>query len=89
MPRAKGTPNYNSLTVGEICKRLKFNPIQDLIRLRSHEDASLELQAKITNDLLPYIYPKLTAVQVSGAITHTVEADQEIKKMIGKVFCHE
>jgi hypothetical protein len=79
MPRPKGSPNIRSKTVGEICKTLNFNPIQELINLRNSTHIvidkdgnsfevgiSPELKEKICNDLLPYIYPRLTSTQISG-----------------------
>ena len=79
MPRTKGSYNYKSLTVGKICERLGFNPIQELLKLYNEKYMALdkvgnpielcnspELRAKIASDLLPYIHPKLSAIQVSG-----------------------
>ena len=61
-----GRKNIQNTTVREICIKFGFDPIEELIKLRKSKDISIELQAKIANDLLPYIYPKLSSVQVSG-----------------------
>jgi hypothetical protein len=79
MPRPKGSPNIKSLTVSELCKKYKFNPVKELIELKNSEytivdkegiphvvGVSPELKAKISTDLLPYIYPKLLHTTVAG-----------------------
>jgi hypothetical protein len=76
--RPKGSLSRRNRTVFEICSELKFDPSRELIKLRNetntvidkdgnpHEvGVSHELKEKIYNDLLPYIYPKLSALQVS------------------------
>ena len=80
MARTPGSISRRSLTVGELCKKLKFNPVQELLELKNKTFVSVDkegnqvvvvgiepsLYAKICLDLMPYIYPKLSSVQVTG-----------------------
>jgi hypothetical protein len=82
--RPKGSSTRKHLTVGELCKKLKFDPVNELITLKDQlftridKDGnqveigcSPELKAKIMVDLLPYIHPKLSTVEVKGEIDIT------------------
>jgi hypothetical protein len=66
MARTKGSINYKMLTMEQLCRKLNYNPLEDLIEIRSDPDCPRELRAKIATDLLPYQYAKLSSIQLSG-----------------------
>ena len=85
--RPKGSISRKSKTAAEICSELKFDPIKELIKLRNNSETSPELKEKICSTLLPYLYPRLTAVTVSGDQDNplTIKINPELQEMIEKI----
>lgn len=65
MPRPKGSPNVRSKTFGEVLNSKKRNLLHDYLALLEHPDCDIQLQEKIISTCFPYVYPKLTAAQIS------------------------
>jgi hypothetical protein len=99
--RPKGSISRKSKSVAELCSELKFDPIRELIRLRNTIKTvidkngnpqkigiSHELEAKIYSDLLPYIYPRLTATQLSGDKENPLSfgLNPEIMEVVKKII---
>lgn len=64
--RKKGTPHKKSALVREILENNGINLVEEiLVRLPG---LSKDEQVKALTQMLPYVYPKLTAVEHSGSV---------------------
>jgi hypothetical protein len=66
MPRTKGAISVRSKTFAEIVKGQKEHPLVRYLKLLNHPDITIELEEKILSTCFPYLFPKLTAIQLSG-----------------------
>ena len=69
--RAKGTPNKKTAELMELLG--DYNPVKRLIEIAQDENTSLDMQVKINLDLLPYIYPKRKAIDMTAGETPEVK----------------
>lgn len=65
--RKKGTPSKKSLLVREILENNGINLIEKIIEILPALEPEEKVRALI--QLLPYVHPKLTSVEVNGLMT--------------------
>ena len=64
--RAPGTPNKRTTELIERLAELKCDPVEGLARIAADANTDVALRARVYADLLPYLYPKRKAVELSG-----------------------
>jgi hypothetical protein len=72
--RAKGTPNKKSVELRERCEALNGGKslVETLIQWAQEEydEGDRKEAAGIMGKALPYVYPQLKAVELSGSVAH-------------------
>tara|TARA_Y100000310_G_C20342752_1_gene650586 strand:- start:36 stop:401 length:366 start_codon:yes stop_codon:yes gene_type:complete len=71
--RQKGTPNKRSQDAIERLEALKFDPLEEMVRIARSDDSTLELKARMCAELAGYKYPKRKALEVTGNVHQTFE----------------
>lgn len=78
--RKKGTPDKKSILVREILESHGINLVEQIIvrlpKLKTEE------QVKALIQLIPYCYPKLTAITHSGSIESTEGANASVAEQL-------
>ena len=64
--RQKGTPNKRTVELAEKLAEMGFDPVATLVAIARDPSATPELRAHCAADLLPYLYPRRKAVELSG-----------------------
>ena len=64
--RAAGTPNKRTADLADRLKALKCDPVKGLAAIAADPATDTALRARVYADLLPYLYPKRKAVELSG-----------------------
>jgi hypothetical protein len=62
--RPVGSVTRASLTMREICSKLKFDPSKELLKIFNQPDTPRAERIKIATDLMPYLHAKISAVQI-------------------------
>lgn len=70
--RAPGTPNKRTLELIERLAELDCDPLQALVTIANAPATDTALRARIFADLLPYLYPRRKAVEVTGSAENQV-----------------
>ena len=78
--RQKGTPNKDKLLCRELVEAVLGGPIPEKISQLALEIHDKKERANILSGLMPYCYPKLTSVEVSGEIDSNVNVEQKIQE---------
>ena len=65
--RAPGTPNKRTTELIERLVELECDPVEGLARIAADPNTDAVLRARVYADLLPYLYPKRKAVELTGA----------------------
>jgi hypothetical protein len=75
----------------ERLEALGCDPLEGLARIAADPSTDTALRARIYADLLPYLYPKRKAVEVSGPDGGAVEIDTEqiLDEIMRKLFPNE
>jgi hypothetical protein len=82
LPRTKGAVGHRSLTVARLCEKLGFDIPSVLIGLTREKRIVLdkttgepieispdpELIRKVCADLMPYVYPKLSSIEIQANV---------------------
>ena len=64
--RAPGTPNKRTAELVERLAELECDPVEGLVSIAADPSTDPALRARVYADLLPYLYPKRKAVELSG-----------------------
>ncbi len=64
--RTAGTPNKRTAELTERLAELGCDPLEGLARIAADPATEPALRARVYADLLPYLYPKRKAVELSG-----------------------
>ena len=64
--RVAGTPNKRTVELIERLDALGCDPLEGLARIAADPATDTALRARVYADLLPYLYPKRKAVELSG-----------------------
>jgi hypothetical protein len=76
--RKPGTPMKRTVLAREILAKHGCDPIEMLARTMADEkNVPLDLRMDCAKSLLPYVYPKLSAVEVSGPDGDSVRVEHE------------
>lgn len=70
--RVAGT-HRRTQEIQELLESLGHNPIKAMVEIANNPKASLDLRGRMNAELLPYLYPRRKAVEVSGADGHAIE----------------
>ena len=87
--RTTGTPNKRTVDVMERLEALGCDPLEGLARIAADPTTETALRARVYADLLPYLYPKRKAVEVSGPGGGAIKIDDEqmservMRKLLG------
>jgi hypothetical protein len=73
--RTAGTPNKRTADLAERLEALGCDPVEGLARIAAEPGTDSALRARVLADLLPYIYPKRKALELTGADGGVVEVD--------------
>ena len=65
--RTAGTPNKRTAELIERLAELDCDPVEGLARIAADPTADAALRARVYADLLPYLYPKRKALELTGA----------------------
>ena len=65
--RAPGTPNKRTAYFLDRLAELDCDPLAALVAIAGDQATDLQLRVRILTELLPYVYPKRKAVELSGA----------------------
>lgn len=70
--RKKGSLNRRTVELTERLEQLGCDPVAGLVSIAADQTATLELRARCYESLLPYLYPKRKAIDVTvaGEISH-------------------
>lgn len=71
--RTRGTPNKRTVELAERLEQLGCDSVAGLVHIAADETASLELRARCYESLLPFIYPKRKAVDITHVTSMTYE----------------
>jgi hypothetical protein len=63
--RTAGVPNKRTVELTERLAALGCDPLAGLVQITADPTAELALRAKVLSDLLPYMYPKRKALELS------------------------
>ena len=63
--RLKGTPNKSTNTVRELLSSLGCDPIEGMAKIAIDENVDIRIRAQMYRDLAPYVYPRLSATDLS------------------------
>jgi hypothetical protein len=75
--RVPGTPNKRTVHARQILEEHGADPVEMLAKTMSDEMVPLDLRTDCAKALLPYVYPKLSAVEVSGPNGDAVRVDHQ------------
>ena len=64
--RAPGTPNKRTAELVERLAELECDPVEGLVRIAADPNTDAVLRARVYADLLPYLYPRRKAMELSG-----------------------
>lgn len=64
--RAPGTPNKRTLHLLDRLTELGCDPLESLVTIALDPATDLALRVRILSDLLPYLYPKRKAVELTA-----------------------
>lgn len=64
--RKKGTPNKRSVLASDIFKKLKYDPLDSLIKLAKSKKLPKDLQIRVDQELCGYLWPKRKAIEITG-----------------------
>lgn len=64
--RVAGTPNKRTAELMQRLAELECDPLEGLARIAADPATDPALRARIYADLLPYLYPKRKAVELTG-----------------------
>ncbi len=64
--RLPGTPNKRTVYARQIIEEHGADPVEMLAKTMNDEKVPLDLRTDCAKALLPYVYPKLSAVEVTG-----------------------
>jgi hypothetical protein len=73
--RTAGTPNRRTTDLMERLEALGCDPLEGLARIAADPTTDTTLRARVFADLLPYLYPKRKALEMTGADGGAVEID--------------
>jgi hypothetical protein len=83
MPRPKGLPKTGGRQPGSVNKKTAYarqileehgvDPVEQLAKAMKDENVPLEVRVDCAKALLPYVYPRLAAVEVTGRDGRPVE----------------
>jgi hypothetical protein len=82
--RAPGTPNKRTTELVERLAELDCDPLEGLAAIAADPNTDAALRARVYADLLPYLFPKRKAVELSGHDNSPIEVRWigEIKRTI-------
>ena len=80
--RPVGSPNKRTLNARFVLEDLGVDPAAFLAHAMRDEDNPLEVRIDCAKSLLPYVFPKLSAVQVSGPDGEAVKVEHEHSLML-------
>lgn len=76
--RVKGQPNKRTIHAREVLEEHGADPVAMLAKTMTDEDGvPLDLRVDCAKALLPYVYPKLSAVELSGPDGDPVRVEHE------------
>jgi len=75
--RLPGTPNKRTVHARQILEEHGADPVVMLAKTMSDEKVPLDLRTDCAKALLPYVYPKLSAVEVTGRDGEAVKVEHE------------
>jgi hypothetical protein len=84
--RLPGTPNKRTVYARQIIEEHGADPVEMLAKTMNDEKVPLDLRTDCAKALLPYVYPKLSAVEVTGRDGGPVEVEQDkmlVQRMMG------
>lgn len=90
--RTAGTPNKRTADLAERLEALGCDPLKGLARIAADPSTDTALRARIYADLLPYMYSKRKALEVSGPDGDAIKIDNEqirgaiARKLIPEAF---
>jgi hypothetical protein len=89
--RAAGTPNKRTADVAERLEALSCDPLEALAKIAADPINDTALRARVYADLLPYLYPKRKAVEISGPDGGIAEIDlagakEKLMQMLDRKF---
>ena len=73
--RTAGTPNKRTGDVMWRLEALGCDPLQGLAKIAADPNTDTTLRARVLADLLPYLYPKRKALELTGPDGGAVEVD--------------
>ena len=73
--RTAGTPNKRTVELMDRLEELNCDPLEGLAKIAGDPATDVALRARVLADLLPYIYPKRKALEVTGMDGGPVEVD--------------
>lgn len=92
MPRPKGLPKTGGRQPGSVNKKTAYarqildtygvDPVEQLAKAMKDENVPLEVRVDCAKALLPYVYPRLAAVEVTGRDGGPVETENKTENNI-------
>jgi hypothetical protein len=83
--RTRGTPNKRTAELAERLHELGCDPLAGLAQIAADPATDVVLRARVYADLLPYLYPRRKATEVTGKDGGPVEVDHDwlMRKLFG------
>jgi hypothetical protein len=75
--RLPGTPNKRTVYARQIIEEHGADPVEMLAKTMNDEKVPLDLRTDCAKALLPYVYPKLSAVEVTGRDGDAVQVEHD------------
>jgi hypothetical protein len=83
--RTAGTPNRRTADVVGRLESLGCDPLEGLATIAADPNTDTALRARVLADLLPYLYPKRKALELTGADGGAVEVDlAEVRERLAR-----
>jgi hypothetical protein len=64
--RTQGTPNKRTLELSDRLETAAFDPVQVIIDIAKNAASSPDLRLRAASELLPYLFPRRKAVELTG-----------------------
>jgi hypothetical protein len=83
--RTAGTPNRRTVELAERLVELGCDPLEGLALTAADLTTDVALRARVYADLLPYLYPRRKAVELTEQDGGSVKVDHErlMRKLLG------